>query len=631
MQITLVAIHPARSPQSLPLANAFLAATLLESSRLSGRVKVTLLDLFCEQGVEESIAAITATRADMVGFSVYLWNRGESIAIAGRLRLEAKQLILFCGGPEATADPVKLLAEAPFNFIVAGEGEGPLPDIVACILDNGDLSVVPGVARLDDAKYLFTPPLHPGDPDSIPSPFLSGILKPAEYQGFLWQLSRGCCFDCDFCFDAKDQRGVRRFGIERIAEELSWFVEQGVSQVFVLDSTFNQDKKRAAAILGLIAEKAPDIHFHFEVRSEFIDRKQAKLFAATRCSLQIGLQSCSPDVLKNVNRSFDRDDFIRRIGFLEEVGAIFGFDLIYGLPGDTLAGFRESLDFALSLYPNHLDIFPLAVLPGTKLAARSQSLGLDHLLSPPYSLLASPTFTASDMVIAARVANACDIFYSRGRAVAWFASITAGLGISASTLFEEFAAYLERDGNPLREEAELTDNEIWKMQRDFLKEAFIGREAADLLLIALDLVDYNHHYASALMAVPPNPPDDLELQQLLFADLPLSLAGSASLAIFNYEILEILEAGAPDLEEFVSYYSPDGSFAVIYPINGEIATESLIKPYYLLLELLDGKTPVGQLASRLDIPADEAASFLEFAVLQGVAILPWNSFPEAVQ
>jgi hypothetical protein len=599
------------------------------SPALAGQVRVTLLDIYCRQSAEESARAIAATNPDMVGLSVYLWNREQSISVARMLRNNADRLILFCGGPEATADPANLLGEAPFDFLIAGEGEAPLLRIVSLLLEGKDFSGTPGLVQLQDGTCLFTPAQPVKDLDSIPSPFLTGILPPSGYQGFLWQLSRGCCFECDFCFDAKQQLGVRRFGMERIAAELSWFADQGIAQVFVLDSTFNQDKKRAAAILRLIGKNAPDIHFHFEVRSEFIDREQAALFAAITCSLQIGLQSSHPDVLQSVNRSFNKHDFIYRIGLLNEAGAIFGFDLIYGLPGDTLAGFRESLEFALSLYPNHLDIFPLAILPGTRLASKSALLGLDSLQQPPYTLLASPSFPAIDMAAARKLATACDIFYSRGKAVAWFAAVTAALGISACSLLEKFSDYFSVSDQAAGGEEQLSDQEIWKMQRDFLQGLFKTGKAKHLLTLALDLVDYNYRYAEALMAVPPAPPTDQELQQLILTELPLSLAESARLATFTYEILEVLETGVPDLQDFARHYAPAGSFAVIYPSHGEVFTESLIEPYYRLLELLDGKTPAGQLAAGLNIPADEALSFLEFAVAEGIATVPADAVTEA--
>jgi radical SAM superfamily enzyme YgiQ (UPF0313 family) len=319
------------------------------------------------------------------------------------------EALLFAGGPEATADPRGVLDGSALDLVIVGEGEAPFAALCARLKDNQPLKRIPGIL-LKGAAHPFSPSAPLADLDAIPSPYLEGILDYGRYPGILWQLSRGCGFSCDFCFDSRGQHGVRRFSMERIESELRHFAKGGVSQVFVLDSTFNQDIARAKAILRLIGRIAPGIHFHFEVRSEFIDPELARLFAQITCSLQIGLQSSDSRVLQGVGRSFRPDDFVARINLLNQSGAVFGLDLIYGLPGDTLAGFRRSLDFALSLYPNHLDIFPLAVLPGTPLADRSAAIGLKHLPHPPYTLLSSPTFTADDMTMAQRLATACDIF-----------------------------------------------------------------------------------------------------------------------------------------------------------------------------------------------------------------------------
>jgi radical SAM superfamily enzyme YgiQ (UPF0313 family) len=621
VRLTLVAIHAAATPQAVPLAAAYLAATLENTPELAGKITVTILDLYCHQSPRDCAAAIAATDPELVGFSVYLWNRGLCDATARILREGGSGATIFCGGPEATASRDGMLAAGVWDFIIAGEGEGPLTGVVHNILAGRGYAGVAGVATgtPEGVSLLPHPPVR--ELDTIPSPYLSGTLRPEAYQGVLWQIARGCSFACDFCFDAGEHGGVRRFSLARVEAELALFAASGVSQVFVLDSTFNQDRARAKAILRLIARIAPHIHFHFEVRSEFIDREQARLFAAITCSLQIGLQSASPHVLRGVGRSFRRDDFVSRIGLLNETGAIFGFDLIYGLPGDTLAGFRASLDFALGLQPNHLDIFPLALLPGTRLAARSRDLGLEHLPDAPYTLIATPDFPADDMAAARRLAAACDIFYSRGKAVAWFAAAVAATGLSPSAFLQEFAAYLARQGDGGEtQESSLGDEEILQLQRGFLTEMFGTRKRKSLLPLLLDLVEYNYHYAAALMAVPPRLPTERELAGLALASLPLRMADSARLADFRYEILEILESGVPDLEEFSAAFSPSGSTAVIYPREGEVFTESLAKPYVRLLKKLDGTTPAGRLAAGLRIPPDDALSFLEFALAEGIVV-----------
>jgi len=601
----------------VPLANAFLAASLKNTPSLSGKIAVTILDLYTGQNAQECSAAIIATEPDLVGFSVYVWNRELGVSAAKLLKTAEPDIAIFCGGPEATADQQRLLREAPWDFLVHGEGEAPLTGAVTHIVRRTTTVGVPGTAIIENGVFRSFPAPEETDLEKIPSPFLNGEIDPEKYSGMLWQISRGCSFACDFCFDAGTSRKVRRFPLKRLEAELRWFVEKEVSQVIVLDSTFNSDRERAARILRLIRRIAPHIHFHFEVRSEFIDREQAALFASMTCSLQIGLQSADSKVLKNVGRNFNRSDFVAKISLLNETGAVFGFDLIYGLPGDTFEGFEQSLDFALGLYPNHLDIFPLALLPGTRLAARSRELGLEHQEVSPYLLISTPDFPEEDMRRAGKLAAACDLFYSRGKAVSWFMGILHPLKMEPSRFLEEFSAYAEKRGIVPEEAGGLSDEEILGLQTGFIAELFTEKKLKKLLPVALDLMVYNYHYAAALMAVPPKIPVETGPDP---AGLRLNLAGSAKLATFNYEILELLEAGHADLKALSVSLSPNGSHAVIYPKDGEIRTESIELPFYRLLEKLDGKKPAGKIAAELGISAADAAEFLKIALAEGIVV-----------
>ncbi len=319
-----------------------------------------------------------------------------------------------------------------------------------------------------------------------------------------------------------------------------------------------------------------------------------------------------------VHRVFNAAEFSRTIALLNESGAVFGFDLIYGLPGDTLEGFSASIDFALRLYPNHLDIFPLAVLPGTALAAKADTLGLRYLKEPPYTLHSSPGFPAGAMQEAAGLAIACDIFYSRGKAVAWFNSLLTPLGLSPSSFLREFHHWLKETKGDALSETTLSDQDIWQAQRAFITRLYNARRVRKLLPAALDQIDYHWHYAAALLTAPPELPTDRELEQTNLLDGRFILAPSARLARFNYEIFDLLQAGEIDLGGFVECFTPVGSYAVIYPREGEVFTESLIEAHYNFLCRLDGSASGRQIAAALHIPPDEAGSFLEFAAAEGI-------------
>jgi hypothetical protein len=336
--------------------------------------------------------------------------------------------------------------------------------------------------------------------------------------------------------------------MERVKAELRLFEARGVSQVFVLDPTFNFDTRQAKAILRLIAAQAPGIHFSFEIRSEFIDPELARLFAAINWSLQIGLQSADDAVLRKINRSIDRVDFEAKVLLLHQAGATYGFDLIYGLPGDTLEGFQASLDFALSLAPNHLDIFPLSVLPGTRLHDTAPDFGLQHLKEVPYTVLASPGFSEADMAAAGRTARACDRMYNQGKAVPWFAMLLEALALAPSELFARFADYLDTHADP----------DTTALQTAFFSTCFLDpREAA----VAADIVTY-FGYSGALLEGQNshgNPPEGLPAQ-------------TSCLATFHHDpraLLEQLQSGITDLEHLACVLPARPCQAELYLEGGD--------------------------------------------------------------
>jgi radical SAM superfamily enzyme YgiQ (UPF0313 family) len=621
MRLLLVTIHASRSPQAVPLAAACIKAYLDVRPAKAHPVTVSCPEFISDESLTDICGAILAEKPDIVTFSMYAWNRGACCLLADQLRRAAPGLTIIGGGPEATADPVGVLDEAPFEFLVVGEGELTMSDALDRLSDGRPLDGLTGIARRIGGEVVVVrrPPI--ADLAILPSPYLTGVLDSHIPDGVLWQLSRGCSFGCDFCFDGMGDWKVRRYPLERLEAELDYMVLRGANQIFVLDSTFNQDAKRAKSILHLIRRKARHVHFHFEIRSELLDAEQARLFAGLTCSLQIGLQTSDPKVARNVRRSFDRRDFIAKIGLLNSSGAVFGFDLIYGLPGDSLARFREGLDFALALYPNHLDIFPLAVLPGTALADRARDLKLRHLYRPPYTLIESPTFPAADVVAARRLSAACDIFYSRGKAVAWFNGITAALGVTPASFLENFAVWLHEKNGKEFAETDFNDEDIHHLQREFLTEIFVKLKLKRLLAAALDFVDFHYFYAAAVMSAVPKLPSKKEISMIDLLQRPLSVAASTRLAVFNYEILDLLDSGEPNLPEICRTFQPVGSFAAIYPRSGEVATESLAEPYYRLLERLDGVTPADRISADLAITSAEAREFLEFAAAEGIVAL----------
>lgn len=109
-----------------------------------------------------------------------------------------------------------------------------------------------------------------------------------------------------------------------------------------------------------------------------------------------------------------------------------------GLPFDTTESFARSLDFAISCKPSNIDIFRLAVLPGTQLYEKSEEFHLKFDRSAPYLLESSPTFNRRGLEACLCIKEACDFIYTKGEACMWFHSLCEASGLAPSETLGRF-------------------------------------------------------------------------------------------------------------------------------------------------------------------------------------------------
>ena len=617
MKIVFCTLHVRRSTQAVALAAGCLAAALPAGLRKA----CVLLDSFPEQTDQEILSAILASGPDVVLFPVYVWNRLRIIDLARQLHQIDSRLHLIAGGPEATGDPSGLASAAPWSALVHGEGEAALAGLLVELAGGLPHQALPGVTLILGDRLLSGEPHCPFDLSSAASPWLTGILKPQPAGGVLWEVARGCAFSCDYCFEARGHAGVRHIDRQRLEQELDLFVKAGISQIWILDSTFNYPPERGIALLELLLERAPHLHYHLEAKADFIDRHTASLLARLNCSVQLGLQSIHEQVLKAIHRPLDLQILAEKIHLLEAEGVVYGFDLIYGLPQDSYTGFKDSLDTVLSFSPNHVHIFPLAVLPGTRLAQQRDRYGITAQGEPPYELISSTNWSVADMERCRCLAATVDLFYNTGRAVAFFPAILHALQTEPSTLFEDFFNWaLQQQGidyDSLLATSNWAADDVYRMLQGYLCRQLQITGQGHLVSLFLDLLCYHFHYAETLLGEELLPPDDEALLQKDLWETPLQRSAKCRLVPFAYEILDLLDMEEMELEEIASLFRPVGSVALFMRRDNEVFCESLSDEMLRLLKQSNGSlSPKDIFAGSLSKAT--GVELVQFAVSEGL-------------
>lgn len=458
MTIHLVSCCLEEGNLSYPLGALCIQSSLLAKGLVCVHHPFTLAD-----DPLQAAQQVAREHGEVIGLSVYLWNRLWMDTFLSAFKEEQPDTCVFAGGPEATANPQSFDLNQ-LSFLVVGEGEEAVVQAIQQLREHQEVQGTGLVTDLNNISYAPSPQLS-----ELSSPILQALADPFLTEGasVLWEMTRGCPFHCSFCFESRGQRSVRHFPPERLEAELDYLVAHEVGEIYVLDPTFNMDKKRTLELLSLIEAKSQSIHFVFEVRAELLDKQLADAFSRINCSLQIGLQSSDPEVLKQANRSFAPDGFAKKVALLNDRGIPFGLDLIIGLPLDSFDAFTKSLDYAMALKPSNLDIFPLSLLPGTLVADQAAEFGIKHLKDAPYTIQSSPTFPEGDIQKALILKEAADLFFTQGQAGMWMGKLCEALQLKGHQILTLFGSYLAFYLKKSKQKQEEVD--IFSVQEAFVR------------------------------------------------------------------------------------------------------------------------------------------------------------------
>jgi oxygen-independent coproporphyrinogen-3 oxidase len=114
-----------------------------------------------------------------------------------------------------------------------------------------------------------------------------------------------------------------------------------------------------------LSRKEPEVTM--EVNPNSVNAAMLKKFRQSGVNrLSIGSQSFSNALLKVIGRKHSAQDVIQTVSFARDAGFTnISLDLMYGLPGQVLANWQNSLGAALELAPEHLSVYELNIEQGT--------------------------------------------------------------------------------------------------------------------------------------------------------------------------------------------------------------------------------------------------------------------------
>ncbi len=321
---------------------------------------------------------------DVVVATLYLWNIERTARLLQLLKQERPQVRLLGGGPEAAGKFAERRFGSLFDILWKGEGEVVLARILGELIDDPKANTMKLRSLASSSDRLL-------GLDKLPSPYLEGIIGLAPDRSLWVESMRGCPFRCAYCYYGKSFPKVRWFPKEWIERHLLWANEVGAEEVYFLDPSFQVLPSLEERLKEIARWNKKRVRLHTEARVEVVDTRLADLFReAGFSSIETGLQSINTEILGKMGRACDPVSFARGAHLLLERGLDLEIDIILGLPGDTPESFLATVEFLVREgLSTKVNVFPLLVLPGTRLEQRAKTWGVRYMRVPPYQVEAT--------------------------------------------------------------------------------------------------------------------------------------------------------------------------------------------------------------------------------------------------
>jgi radical SAM superfamily enzyme YgiQ (UPF0313 family) len=335
---------------------------------------------------------------DIVGIASYTQTFIDTIKSAEIVKRVNPFAHVTLGGNHLFYFPRESLSHAVVDSIILGDGEIRFYQLVARIGKQLPLEDIEGVytkkniQSLDDhfdkSRFLMK------DIDDLPFPDRS-LLKGYNYRNLLTLgkklttivSSRGCPYSCTFC--PQRLESYRQRSAKSVLDEIEQCLDQGYTDFFFVEDTFNINKKKVMDFCGEVKRRGLEFSWCCKARVSNLDVETLAAMKASGCYLiNLGIETGTDRGLQKLNKGITTQMMRAVASDCRKLNIkTFGYFMI-GLPFEkTVDEAKRNIDFLLSLDLDYININPLCPMPATPLFEAGVRKGIVSLL--PWKKLVS--------------------------------------------------------------------------------------------------------------------------------------------------------------------------------------------------------------------------------------------------
>jgi radical SAM superfamily enzyme YgiQ (UPF0313 family) len=336
---------------------------------------ILIIDSILEKLDYEAIAdKILRFGADVVGISCWTFSLIDTLETAKVVKSRLPEAKIVVGGPHVNIYPKQTLENTCIDYVITNDGEKPFLALLESIKTNSGFDKVPNLYFKDSAGLHKSIIDHNEEKlDILPFPDRKATSYGSYYnvinaaKSFTTIItSRGCPFNCHFCL--KQETGWRSRSVENIIEELSECVKLGIKEIYFFDETFTVNKKRITELCNEIKRLKLNISWSCRSRVDTIDEELILSLKSAGCKMiSLGVESASPQVLKNLNKMINIEQALKVFKLLKKHKMASLADFMIACPGERQEDTKMTIELACKMDPDFVQFSMFTLLPCTKL------------------------------------------------------------------------------------------------------------------------------------------------------------------------------------------------------------------------------------------------------------------------
>ncbi len=355
---------------------------------------------------------IEAEKPDAVGTTAFTAEIVDALKVLALAKEIDPRIITIIGNvhPTYCYDEILTAKDNPVDYVVMGEGEETLVELMDCLSNDGDPAKVRSLAFSRDGKVVVTPPrpfIH--DLDSLPMAWdlIDWSLytyKPEKGSVLaITSTSRGCSQQCSFCSQQLFwKRNWRGRSAENVVAELEMLRDRyGVNVVMFSDETPTLNGHRWERFLDLLIERQVGTKILMETRVDDIIRDERimdKYRLAKVDHIYVGVEATDQAALDSFNKNIKVEDSKRALDLINGQDIVSETSFVLGMPDDTPETMARTLELAKYYNPDMAFFLAIAPWPYSQIYPSLK----DHIEVEDYSRynLVEPVVKPKNMTLA---------------------------------------------------------------------------------------------------------------------------------------------------------------------------------------------------------------------------------------